>query len=320
MTILAKHQSTYWTVCLMILFALTPRSGMPQTGMWIEIHVNGPWDFVPYKASALGYDQIALIIPKTKGHDDPVLLAGPHADQGSDLLKDFPITNVTLHTVAIVGLKKGDCPGNPKSTSTPYRNLPPISQPRIDAVIGGTATGSDGTPLPRFAIVLPKPCYTTSIAKGDGYSKIDLKEIDTTSSSLYTSWIVLHYFVSIVPFISLYDDLPLIFIGENGGAPAVSFVMRANKDLNDPECDTKSLMSLIASAALWDITGKIFAQFPQLNSDETQSTTYSPNHRCRSSSDGSKSAMQESVKGSLGLFSAGSGDCHRGQFVISNAL
>jgi hypothetical protein len=326
MTSLAKTGFTNHIVPMVLLFALTAtpaKSQPPPIGIWIDIHVNGPWDYVPYKASASGSDQIALIIPKTPGHDRPVFLVGPHADQDADLLKDIPITTATLHTVIIDGLQTTNCPGHPTSTSTPFRKLPPITKQRIDSVIDGTATGPDGTRLVRYAIVLPKPCYTTSMAIGDSYSKMDVKEVDTTNPQPYTSWMVLHYFVSPVPFTATYDKVPFTFIGENGGSPAVGFVMRADKQKNDPDCDGKSLMSVISSAVLWDITGGIFAQFPQLKADGSQSAAYSSNPKCRSSyytATPAKMPMEDKAPGSLKIVSVGSGDCHRGQFVINSAL
>jgi hypothetical protein len=303
-------------ILLLAALCAVPGRSQAQTGTWIDIHVNGPWAYVPYSNS-----QIALVVPGTLGHEPPIFLSGPHANGKASQAHEHPISEDVLHTIEISGLESGDCQGRTASSQNTFDLS--IPQSRIDEVLSGKATGTHGEALVRYAIVLPKPCYTSSVPTGDSYVRMDKSEVrETTSPKSYTTWMVLHYYVPAGKFTAKYDKGSITFIGENGEPPSLSFVMRADGGKVSGECDIKSLMSFVASRDLWGV--QLYAQFPSLDSNDQQTTSYSANPICKSSYYGANAPIAAAhvthSRKDKSMFSVGSGDCHHAQFTITPAL
>ena len=308
-------------IVTILLFAWLRR----PKGTWVEIMVNGPWDYLPYQNDASGHQQIVLIVPEIDGHDVPVYFSGPNADEAPGITTETEITYSALHTLLIDWVKgPPDCPSHPVSASHPYFYPKQLLQSQIDTAVAGTVQGPSGTPLHRFAIILPKPCYTSYVQ--DDHSKVDMKQIDQQSDGLYTTWMSLHYYVDSVMTKATIDGQPAVFSSAAGSDPALSFVDRADKACtpHNLDCDDKSLMSVAASAQLFGLTGKLYAQFPMLNANGTQTTTYCQDQDCKLSNSGMmlQSRMQMGAQPTSDgvLTTAGSGDCHKGQIAFNSAL
>ena len=327
MTSVSLAKSRKWILLLLLLivtvllFAWLRR----PKGTWVEIMVNGPWDYLPDSKNASGIQGVVLIVPWIEGHDDPVYFSGPHADKMQESGTETRIAPNRLHTLIINKLKGPlDCPQHPTSTSHPYPYPGELLDSQIDAEIHGQVKDHDGNQSDSFVIILPKPCYTTSMR--EDYSKMGTQQVTNDQSpGLNTTWMSLHYFVTSDEVSSTLDGQSVQFSADAGSGPALSFVMRANThpSRHNLDCDDKSLMSVKASAGLHGLTGKLYAHFPMLNADGTQTTTYDQDPDCKLSNSGMmlQSRMQTGAQPTKnGLVTAGSGDCHKGQIAFNSAL
>ena len=327
MTSLTKTGTAKYILPMALLFALTPllTKSQPPTGTWIEIHVNGPWDFLPYPADAASPKQIVLIAPEVDGHDTPVYLSGPHADQDADSYKDTTISRSVLHVLTISNLMAtSNCPSYPPpAINTSVYNYPNVPPAQIQAAIDGTALDAQKNIIKRYAIVLPQPNYTSG--KDVSYSAIDVNPIQDgpRQSKPYTTWMVLHYCVNSEAIKVLYDKTNIDITSDNSRG-ALSFVMRSdmNKTAHSKDCDDKSIASVSASAALLGLTGELYALFPTLTNDEWhQTATWDSTGICKTISKGGiVHTMTLSESNGMRLFSAGSGDCHKTPIAVNGAI
>jgi len=260
--------------------SLCTTPSMGQNGTWVEVMVNGPWDYVPDYAAPPAHPRIILIAPASPGHKPPTILAGPNAAGDKS---NQPQLWPGLYTLSIDKVReRPQCPGNQPSTVSlyPYRN---VSRQNIqDALDGKAVDPTTHKPIPRFAIALPQPCYATSMY--ESRSKMDDSQIDKQVEMAYTTWVSLHYFVDSDFVDATINGLPVTFDSDGGSyPPSLSIVMASDSTSNDNECDAVSLMSVESSAKLLGLTGHLYAQFPMmLGSGSTiyQTHNYSSKPKC----------------------------------------
>jgi hypothetical protein len=322
MTFPAKHLTTYWTVCLALLFTLTIRPAMPQTGMWIEIHVNGPWDYMPDPVSS---KRVILIAPAIAHHDGPVFFSGPHADQKINKSPETKITSQGTHSLKMNNLPDSSCPAyTPPAIVTSVFNYPTqLPNETIQTVLDRKVPGKPVDPVPSFAMRMPKPNYTSGVTLSKAAIDTQTIKDGATQSKWYTTWMVLHYCVDASASGVLYDDKPVVLTSDHS-QPAVSFVMRsdAQSTSHDLDCDDKSIWSVNTSAVLYDLKGSLYARFPRQSTGGVQGSDWDESQTCKTISESGATHMKAfpSKQTPKTVTTAGSGDCHKPPIVFNNAI
>jgi hypothetical protein len=201
-----------------------------------------------------------------------------------------------------------------------YSNLHLTPQPIRISTINNILYKPNGGGMPRYAVSLPTPDYYTTYSGnwGGGFSesKLDVVPIANQLPSHFTTWMVLHYWVSgtsaSASLTAVLDDngqLPTtppysFTIDANPKAPkalvpAISLVMAAVKGQNNTVCDSFSQDSFDHATKLWGLTR--YAKFPEEDPSGVQEPGVYAS-RCTSGQ------------------AAGSADCHSPQMSINGAI
>lgn len=311
---------------LVLLFLIAGAVATPTLAQTeVQIMASGSWDFVEEPApekdptsAGQALDRIVLIAP----HDDSHAFYIFSGDNATKFAATNPPPSITDHGIYYFDIQNlipsaGHKPQTSDTLPLNWSNLQPVAQPvsisKIRSVLYTPANQ-------RFAVSLPKPDYYTTYsgAWGPGLSesKVDVLPISNQSPSKFTTWMVLHYWVSAAPKAILTARLdkdfthpvtlnaPAFSIDSNGATTAtvsaISIVMGAAGTENDFSCDSISQSSFDLSSKLWNWTR--FARFPE--EDKSGNQHQGIYHSC--------SGMK--------AMAAGSADCHKGQGSINGAV
>jgi len=259
------------TVFVLACFFLKP--------LWAQnsevlILVNGPWSYVedPDKPT-----RVVLIVPYSDHHGPAIIYSGPDAAHYGGKTSFLPGT----YNLEINNVKCGD---HPSSSAQAY--AVPVD---VAAVITKVIKDPNYMPnIPRYTISLPKPCYYTS--EYARWSKVG-KQLTGTQSTKYTVSMALHYQVS--PQVTsaifsgkaadgsiTYNNTEIAFKKDNSGKAGISVVMAAPMSGSSRECDSHSREAFENTKLLFNLD--LYAQYPKLRSDGSQSSVYSNNPNCTS--------------------------------------
>jgi hypothetical protein len=288
---------------------------------WVEIMVSGPWSYVPDYSTSPPYPRIVLVAPPTPGHLPPVIFPGPDVTAAPPPVPaSYRPTKGQQRELTIAGFSIANCPPEHASnTGQPYQYPTAVLPTNI------------ATAIPKgYAILLPTPCYFTSMH--EDRSQVSISHIlgNPQQDAPYTTWMSLHYYVnlsaSITATINTTPPTPITF--DSGAAfsdlyrPSLSIVIAGDNSMNNYECDSLSQGSEQATANLLGIT--LYSRFPELLGSGTVTyQTHKYSRACTDSVNGwINSAMSEPApsKPEAKKKAAGSGDCHMAQTNINNAL
>jgi len=329
-----KHTCLYsQRLLIMALFFVVVFSTKRVVGQSeVQIMVSGSWDYVedprPDKdPNQIGQtlDRIVLVSPQTVSHaafvfsgDNAAKFAPASPGQPPSMT---PLPGPGMYYLDISNLTQGSGhkpqPGDVMPLN--YSNLQPTPQPIRISTINKVLYKQNGGGMPRYAVSLPTPDYYTTYSgnwgEGVSESKVDVAPITSQLPSHYTTWMVLHYWVSTTPasasLTAVLDNGQLpnmppypFTIDANPSAPkavvpAISVVMAAVYGQNNTVCDSFSQDSFDHATQLWGLTR--YAKFPGENpSGVQQPGVYAS--RCTSGQ------------------AAGSADCHAAQTSINGAV
>jgi len=303
---------------------------MGQNGTWVEVMVNGPWDYVLDYSAVPAHPRIVLISPQSLGHGKPVVFAGPDASAPPSSPKTLDPQKYDLVIDKV--REKPNCPTGQPSSGSMYAYPTHVPKQNIQAAVDGTAIDPDTKQLmPRFAIVLPTPCYFTTMQ--EDRSKMGITPIASQGEEAYATWTSLHYYVDNPDpskITATIDNTAFTFTSPASSSPyppSLSLLIASTSNaVNDNECDSLSLESVQNSAKLLGLAGEMYAQFPELlgsGATNHQTHLYSSNPKCVLPASGPMTVTHRPTsdpKACVCLTSAGSGDCHKAQININGAL
>jgi hypothetical protein len=321
------------SIAFLVLVALHfPVSSVAQTE--VQIMVNGSWDYVEDPnpnndptAAGRSLNRIVLVAPQTASHN-------AFAFSGNDATKFKDASG------AVIGNYQIPKPGvyyldiNNLTQSYSHKPLPADLKPQVCSNIKPTWQSiptnkirdiiynhPNATGMSRFAISLPTPDYYTTYGGQFGFSesKVDVNPISSQTPANYTTWMVLHYWVTSLPnaapsatFTGIPDDGSIFSLvsytfTSSSGTPGISVVMAAVNGMNDYSCDSFSQESFDHATALWGLTR--YASFPaeQASGSGVQIA-------------GSYPGCTKCPPGKVCIVSGGSADCHACQMSINGII
>ena len=296
----------------------------------LQIIVNGPWSYV---ADPTPPGKLWLVTSGASTHHSVYVYPGVNAAAWSGM---HPPTNpLSRGSYAVTfdgSFASGTAPNPPDPKSLEQVTL-------CGGTVGSASAVINNVGNTNYVIALPMPqsfsTYIDSNYVWDGYSESknsNAPVAPTVAPGIFTTTMVLHYWVRTVPNQVLLNGANISTIGSGSSTPLGITIVSGDPNAydDDLQCDTISSESVAERNSVWSLHQ--YAAFPE-ESDMTghQTHHYRP---CPSSSMSmnSKSKMTASQKkefciahdgtpaGDKCMVSGGSADCHACQMTVNGAI